>query len=190
VQAPLQTIYYRGRLLLDGLITNLLANGLAGASELLVAGCSAGGLTVYIHADYIVSRMPATVKTAALADAMFSIHTASFDGGMKFPDAMKWLFEAMNCSGSVNQACLAAHPANGDVCMFGANTAPFIKTPLFVLNSMYDTWQAGAIIDAGACGKNISSCSVPLQQFWHTYGEKMVTVLRDLPPQVRIRVIK
>ena len=36
---------------------------------------------------------------------------------------------------SVNQACLAANPGNGTVCMMGANTAPFVKTPLFVLNS-------------------------------------------------------
>ena len=53
----------------------------------------------------------------------------------------------MNCSASVNQACLAAHPGKaGSTCMFGADAAPFVKTPLFVLNSMYDTWQAKASV--------------------------------------------
>ena len=41
--AAAQTIYYRGRPLLDGLYDHLLAQGLAAASVLLFAGCSAGG---------------------------------------------------------------------------------------------------------------------------------------------------
>jgi hypothetical protein len=88
----------------------------------------------------------------------------------------------MNCSASVNQACLAANP-NGTACMFGANTAPFVQTPLFVLNSKYDTWQAGGIIGAGKCGNNITSCSLPIQKFWAGYGNRMVAILKGLPPQ-------
>lgn len=45
--APAQKIFYRGRPLLDALYDHLLAAGLHSASELLFAGCSAGGLTVY-----------------------------------------------------------------------------------------------------------------------------------------------
>ena len=80
--------------------------------------------------------MVAQVKTVAPADAMFSLHTPSFTGSMAYPADMQWIFQTMNCSGSVNQACLAKHTRNGSVCMFGANTDRFVKTPLFVLNSM------------------------------------------------------
>jgi hypothetical protein len=159
------TLYYRGRRLLDALLTSLLARGLSDGTELLYAGCSAGGLTAYMHADYVAAKMPASVKTVAMADAMFSIDTTDFHGDPVFPDIMAWVYSAMNCTASVNQGCLAANP-NGTACMFGANTAPHVKTPLFVLNSKYDTWQAGGIIGAGKCGNNISSCSVALQQFW------------------------
>ena len=41
-RAPSRTIYYRGRRLLDALYSHLLDAGLAQASELLFAGCSAG----------------------------------------------------------------------------------------------------------------------------------------------------
>merc|ERR1711964_282748 len=92
----------------------------------------------------------------------------------------------MNCSASVNQRCLAANP-NGTACMFGANTAPYIVTPTFVLNSKYDTWQAGGIIGAGKCGNNISNCSAALQAFWAGYGSRMVSILQSPVPAAAAR---
>lgn len=57
-----------GRRLLDGLVDYVLEQGLADATDLLFGGCSAGGLTAYVHADYVANRMPSTVKTLAVAD--------------------------------------------------------------------------------------------------------------------------
>lgn len=126
--------------------------------------------------------MPPSVTTVALADAMFSIDTADAQGVPVFPRLMSWVFNAMNSSASVDQDCLAANP-NGTVCMFGANTAPYVKTPLFVLNSKYDTWQGGGIIGAGGCVNNISNCSTAIQHFWVGYGNRMIVALESLPPQ-------
>lgn len=81
------TIHYRGRPLLDALIDYALAGGLSTATNLLFGGCSAGGLTSYLHADYVASRMPVGVKTVAIADAMFSAIT---NPNNTFPDSMKW----------------------------------------------------------------------------------------------------
>ena len=53
-----ETIHYRGRPLLDALLQWLLAEGLSSASELLYGGCSAGGLTTYLHCDYVAGVMP------------------------------------------------------------------------------------------------------------------------------------
>ena len=92
-----------------------------------------------MHADYIAARVkqaaPA-IKVAALADAMFSIDTPDVQGVPVYPRLMNWIFNAMNCSSSVNQKCLATNP-NGTACMFGANTSMFVETPLFVLNTSY-----------------------------------------------------
>jgi hypothetical protein len=180
--APMQKVFYRGRPLLDALYTHLLGAGLSSASELLFGGCSAGALTVYMHADYVASRMPRTVKVVALADAMFSIDTPDAQGSLAAPERFAWIFTGMNCSGSVNQECLRANP-NGTACMFGASTAPFVKTPLFVLNSKFDTWQAGGIIGAGKCGSKITTCPPAIQSFWKSYGMRMVETLKALPPQ-------
>ena len=63
-------VFYRGRRLLDAMLADWRGRGLAQANELLYAGCSAGALTAYLHADYVASRLPASVKVRALGDAM------------------------------------------------------------------------------------------------------------------------
>ena len=60
------TVYYRGRRLLDAMIDHLLEEGLKDATNLLYSGCSAGGLTTYLHTDYVAERMPTTVKVSAV----------------------------------------------------------------------------------------------------------------------------
>ena len=59
----------------DGLFDDLLEKrGLNNAKQLLYAGCSAGGLTTYIHADAVTVTMKARApgaKVVAVADAMY-----------------------------------------------------------------------------------------------------------------------
>ena len=39
------------------------------AEEVILTGCSAGGLATYLHADYVANILPQSVKYRALADA-------------------------------------------------------------------------------------------------------------------------
>jgi len=187
VSAPIKTqsgstIYYRGRLLLDAMIDNLLGvQGMSNAKYLLYGGCSAGGLTAYLNTDYVASRMPSTTQTLAIADAMFSLNSESWDGRNLFPAAMEWGYKAWNAGASVNQACLNSYgAADGWKCMFGGNAARFVSTPLFVLNSKYDTWQEKAII--GAPGV-ITKCPMNVSAFWIKYAHQMVAKADALPAQ-------
>jgi hypothetical protein len=70
------------------------------------------------------------------------------------------------------------HPIGG-----GTHHLPLLQTPLFVLNSKYDTWQAKQIIGAGNCSDHISTCPTDLIAFWVGYGHKMVAILDSLPPR-------
>jgi hypothetical protein len=83
-------VWYRGRRLLDALLDYMLDEGLKSATELMFGGCSAGGLTCYLHADYVASRMPAGVKTRAICDAMYSANVPHYDGAVGFPANMQW----------------------------------------------------------------------------------------------------
>lgn len=179
------TIYYRGRPLLDALIDDLLGKGLSSATNLLWSGCSAGGLTTYLHADYVASRMPSSVQTLALADAMFAVESDSWQGEPLYPTRMRWGYHAWNASASVNQKCLKSlgggDGSTGWQCMFGATAAQYVDTPLFVVNSKFDTWQKAAIIGVN-CTK-ITECTAQQQAYWAAYGTKMVQLLHSMPPQ-------
>ena len=39
------------------------------AQEVILTGCSAGGLATYIHADYVATVLPKSAKFRAMADA-------------------------------------------------------------------------------------------------------------------------
>lgn len=182
------TVQYRGQRLLDALLTHLLdVQGMAGADEVLYAGCSAGALTAYLHLDYVAARLPPTVrKVRGLADAMFSLQHDDVRGQPTYQDHMRWGYGAWNSSGGgagVDATCLAHYGVGeGWRCMFGANVAPFVETPLFVLNSKYDTWQKEAILGLDCAVTQCRNASD--EAFWVEYGRSMVSALdTTLPPR-------
>eukprot|EP00937_MAST-01D_sp_MAST-1D-sp2_P006217 g6217.t1 len=194
------TLFYRGRGLFDGIFDELFSrHGLGAARELTFSGCSAGGLTTYLHADAVAATMAARghaggVKVVAVADAMFSLNHDDVAGDGHWPRFMQWVYANMDPAGaSVNDACVTAMadkygvpPGNrseGWRCMFGAAIVNHIATPTFVLNSKYDTWQGAQIIGAGACASNISACPADVKAFWVSYGRAMVQLLDAMPPR-------
>ena len=144
-------IHYMGRPLLDALFADLMAHrGLASASAVLYAGCSAGGLTAYMHLDHLRAVLPPSTRLLGLADAMFALHVPAFPGPgheTYLEGMMQHCFFAKNSSASVNQACLAHYGyAAGNECFYGGQVAPFVETPMFVVNSKFDTWQEASVV--------------------------------------------
>jgi len=190
-----QTIFYRGRALLDAMLDNLIEQeGMNEAQELLYSGCSAGGLTTFLHADYVrdvISQRAPSARVVALIDAMYSrdIIVNSLGEEPRLNSLMEWGFTAWGSAPSVNQHCLEAMIAKHGVtggwrCMFGASVAPFVQTPTFILNSKFDTWQIKSIIGANCSPTrgHIFRCSNrSAASFWDSYAKDMVSDLDALP---------
>ena len=119
-----------------------LSHSLSSSSSL--PGCSAGALTAYLHLDYVKTLLTPTTKVAGLADAMFALEYTTWNGAQNYnTNQFSWGFSAWNSSRSVNRACLAHYgAANAWVCMQGAIAVQFLVSPILVVNSRYDTWQA------------------------------------------------
>ena len=66
--------------------TTCVSAGKAG-SELLYAGCSAGGLTSASHVDYVASLFP-DAKVLGMTDAMFSIMRPNYQGNYSYLNNM------------------------------------------------------------------------------------------------------
>lgn len=157
------TIYYRGRHILDAFLDKVLSAGASAASEVVISGCSAGGLAVYIHADYIASRLPPTARVAAAPGAGFFLADfPGIDGQLHYLANYQWVASAMNVTPSVDAGCTAFYAATPDQlwrCFTAPGTLPFITTPVFVINSLADSWQAGNIMAWPNCDPRGSGCN-------------------------------
>jgi len=53
-----KNLYFRGRRIIDEILNTLQQDyGLANAENVLLTGCSAGGLATYLHTDYVHDRL-------------------------------------------------------------------------------------------------------------------------------------
>lgn len=148
-------LYMRGHRIMDAVLADLLSmpNGLTAASELLVNGGSAGGLTTYLHIDYIAAAVRAAnpgIAVAAVPDCGFFLADAADVFGRAYAlGQFQYVAAMQNVTASpdrVNADCWAATPpALRWQCFIAHYTYPHIKTRIFTTNSQYDTWQLGNI---------------------------------------------
>ena len=139
------TVFFRGRRILDAVLETLVSDhGLAAAPRVLLKGCSAGGMAVFLHADrigaWLRARNPA-VNYAAFPGAGTILYMRNYNGGYTLDPQLEWMWTAGNMSGSGNQACVAAASASPHMCFYPQVNLPFTKTPLFVSNSLADLAQ-------------------------------------------------
>lgn len=151
--------------MLDAMLQTLVAeHGLSTAEEVLLSGGSAGGLSTYLHADYVGTKLPKTVKKykAAPNSGFFSLH-ATAAGEMLYPDEMKYVYTMQNSSGGVNAGCREAMAGSGDEwrCIFANYSYAHSTTKMFPLQSGTDSWQMGNIWlgDKACVSSKMAKCS-------------------------------
>eukprot|EP01051_Picozoa_sp_SAG22_P001103 SAG22_NODE_39_length_26283_cov_18.486653_2_plen_404_part_00 len=163
------TLHWRGMRIREAIVADLMTKGLKDATDLMVSGCSAGGLATYLHTDQWCDALP-NAKCAGLPDSGFFLDyqdptaTCSPPGaatvlrgtsGNTVPGdyhcGLKWTYTVQNATAGINSDCVAAHEATGDVwkCMFAEHSAEHIKHPVFAMQSEYDAWQTGHVLKGG-----------------------------------------
>ena len=198
-----ETIYYRGRRLLDALIEHLRQKqSLDEADVVLYGGCSAGSLTAYLHIDYLRTKLSPMTKLAGLGDSMYSIPYKSYDSQVNyFLRMLRWGYVAWNASLSINDGCREhyaslSRPQDAFMCLYGSIVVQFVETPTLVVNSKYDTWQQKAIlgldekycspkVDADGtvipCG-NDSPGAQARDRYFHIYASVMERTVEEVLP--------
>lgn len=121
------------------------------ASVIVLSGCSAGGLGIYLGVDQLASlihRANPRIIVRGLADSGFFLDysssyrtpvthmpygkdEASVGGLLNYGGAMRQVFSFTNMSSGTHPACLAAHLHNPSNCVFAEHVVRFIRTPTF-----------------------------------------------------------
>ena len=162
VQVEGSLLYFRGLRILDSTISELLSDtNLKEANHVIFSGTSAGGLAVMLHADFVRSKLPKQVHFRALADSGFFLDTASRKqkGQRKFRKIMQSVFKLHNCTDGVPQHCVKNTSGRKLwKCIFPQYFLRFVKSSLFVVNPLYDSWQLGNIWEI-PCAHHPYSCT-------------------------------
>lgn len=144
-------VYLRGRRILDFLLSRLISSyGLDIADEVLVSGCSAGGLSVYMNCDYISNFLTASspsVKVKCMGDAGVFLDRLDVAGKPTAQDLFSSVFDLHELEPSAIPACISERKRSLHYqCMMAQYIFPYIKAPLFVINSLYDSWSLPNLI--------------------------------------------
>jgi hypothetical protein len=222
------SIYFRGARVFQAIFDSLVSDqGMASANELLLSGCSAGGLATYLHCDafaelaFEASKASVTNSKSigsssslnhaskkpvvkCVADAGYFANIPSLFGtpppGADNPRhsiieyEYTWVFTQQQSNNSkigVNQNCLAAMGRGNPLCFFPEHSLEHMDTPMFVLNSGYDSWQTNFIWftpDGGKphdqgwhdCAQYINKCNASQLQIMDTYHSKFVEKLAPM----------
>jgi hypothetical protein len=140
-----ETLYFRGHLNFRAVIDYLLQNeNMDAAEDIVLAGCSAGALATYFKCDDLAELVISyDINVRCMADGgFFANFTSLVTHTGIIQEEFNAIFAMQQMQDGVNQDCIAnvgSFPP--EACMFPQFFLPFIQTPIFVLNSLYDDWQ-------------------------------------------------
>lgn len=161
------TFTFRGIKNLDGVIDFAMRHGMTNATEFVLTGSSAGGLSTFLHADRVAARLkaeaPEIQRIRAAPDVGYFLDHDNFKHttggkpntpawvnpgtGANYTAWMKYIYAMQNqtfgADGGLMQGCQAKHPDQPWLCFMSPHMQDVIQTPFFMFNSKYDAWQLG-----------------------------------------------
>jgi len=180
-------IYFRGQRIWNAVIKHLLSIGMASADQVLLTGCSSGGLAVILHCDQLRAFYPpaagdrqTTVK--CLSDGGLYLDAVDISGGRSLRSYFGDIVALQGIPQSLPGACTARLDATS--CFFPQNIINDMKTPMFILNAAYDVIQISLSLSPDradpsgswrACKSNRSACDTSQMNFLQGFRDQMVS---------------
>uniref|UniRef100_A0A7N0UG55 Pectin acetylesterase n=1 Tax=Kalanchoe fedtschenkoi TaxID=63787 RepID=A0A7N0UG55_KALFE len=186
-------VHYRGAKVFLAVMEDLLAKGMKNAQNAILSGCSAGGLTSILHCDVFRTVFPHAAKVKCLSDGGFFINAKDVSGGHAIETYFSQVVATHESAKNLPFSCTSKLKPSS--CFFPQNAARFVQTPLFLLNSAYDSWQITHVLappeadPKGAwnrCKFNFNKCSpAQLQALRFFRGEFLRAVFQLGPSKTR-----
>ncbi|KAG8504196.1 hypothetical protein CXB51_002612 [Gossypium anomalum] len=130
-------LFFRGQLIWEAMMNELLSLGLSKAKEAFLTGCSAGGLATFIHCDDFRDQLPKDATVKCLADAGYFLDEPDILGNRTMLAFYRDVLQLQGVAKSLQQDCVGRM----EPCIFPQEIIKNVKTPFFVVNPAYDSWQ-------------------------------------------------
>ncbi|GKD36496.1 pectin acetylesterase 8-like protein [Tanacetum coccineum] len=165
---PKTNLHFRGARVFRAVVEELLEKGMIFADNAILSGCSAGGLTSILHCDDFKALLPASTRVKCLADAGYFINTRDLFGTRRLEAFYDEVVKTHGSAKNLPRSCTSKMKNTSSLCFFPENMIHEIKTPIFLTNAAYDSWQiknalAPGVVDPHGtwhnCKLNITNCS-------------------------------
>ncbi len=144
-----QPWHFKGSRVLPAVVAALQRrHGLRGDGAVVLAGSSAGGEALYPNADLLSEQLLPRANVLALDDSGYFLSSRPYSGQTNCTapfscteqDGIRLGVAFWNAQ--LSQRCVAARPASRAFeCLLGPTALPFVRTPVFVFQYLFDWAQ-------------------------------------------------
>ena len=148
-----ETLTFRGIKNIDATVAWALKNGLKDATEFVLTGGSAGGLSTFLHADRVGAKVEAAapackkIRAAPVVGYFLDHDNFAHDSASAVPNTPSWnhanytkwmryIYKMQNMTfgedGGLTKACEEKHPGEPGLCFMSPHMQDVIKTPFFM----------------------------------------------------------
>ncbi|KAK8468033.1 hypothetical protein PHAVU_007G206300 [Phaseolus vulgaris] len=132
-------LQFRGQRIWLAAMEDLMSKGMRFAKQALLSGCSAGGLATILHCDEFRGFFPQTTKVKCLSDAGLFLDVTDVSRGHTIRKFFGGVVGLQGVQKNLPRSC--TNHLDPTSCFFPQNLIASIRTPLFILNTAYDSWQ-------------------------------------------------
>uniref|UniRef100_A0A5B7A8J6 Pectin acetylesterase n=1 Tax=Davidia involucrata TaxID=16924 RepID=A0A5B7A8J6_DAVIN len=178
-------LQFRGQRIWLAAMEDLMSKGMRYANQALLSGCSAGGLASILHCDEFRDLFPRSTKVKCLSDAGLFLDAVDVAGGRTLKKFFGGVVNLQGVQKNLPRTC-TSH-LDPTLCFFPQNLIANIKTPLFLLNAAYDSWQVQASLAPASadphgywheCKMNNAHCSASQIQFLQGFRNHMLNLIK------------
>ncbi|XP_051145324.1 pectin acetylesterase 10-like isoform X2 [Andrographis paniculata] len=178
-------LQFRGQRIWRAAIEDLMSKGMRNANQALLSGCSAGGLASILHCDEFRSLFPGRTRVKCLSDAGLFMDSPDVSGGRTLRHFFSGVVSLQGVQRNLPGWCTSRLDPTS--CFFPQNLISNVRTPLFILNAAYDSWQlqeslAPPTADPRGiwhdCKLNNERCSVTQIQFLQGFRNHMLNAIK------------
>lgn len=177
-------LYFRGQNIWSAAMDDLMSKGMRYANQALLSGCSAGGLASILHCDEFRELFPRSTKVKCLSDAGLFLDAFDVSGGRTLRKMFGGVVKLQGVKKVQPWAC--TNRLNPTLCFFPQHLIASVKTPLFLVNTAYDSWQIQASLAPHSadpqgywydCKLNHAVCSDWQLQFLQGFRNQMLKAI-------------
>ncbi|XP_018490602.2 pectin acetylesterase 5 [Raphanus sativus] len=177
-------LFFRGQLIWEAIMDELLSMGMSDSKQGILTGCSAGGLATLIHCDDFSDHLPKDADVKCVSDGGFFLNVLDVLGN---PTMRSFYHDVVTLQGvdkSLDQNCVAKMEPSK--CMFPQEFINNIRTPVFLVNSAYDSWQIrNVLVPASAdfdeswakCRLDIKECDASQMNVLHGFRSSLMDAI-------------